>query len=295
MWQRGKARWRAEPGRGQRMQVLSLESIARMSRPEAEDAIRARVQTVYLGDNRLLTRILGGPKLFLSTQDLGFAGHVMMDGFWEMWLTQFFARIVKPGMTVIDVGANAGYYTVLFGDAVGRQGRVIAVEPVPATLSLLRQSVALNGHASYTRIADVALGKEPAGEVLMILPEGEPKNATVVPNERPGAFRVPSTNLDTLARDLDRVDLIKIDAEGAEEDIVAGMQELLARHRPNVLLEFNAARSRDASGFVAHLRQRFERMQQLDFQGVLQPISDRVLLDTTSGEDILLFLESRKQ
>ncbi|MEQ1737024.1 MAG: FkbM family methyltransferase, partial [Rhodoglobus sp.] len=200
------------------MKVLSLDEIAGMSRSEAEDAIRARVQTVYLGENRLLTRILGRSKLFLSTLDVGFAGHVMLDGFWEMWLTQFFATIVKPGMTVIDVGANAGYYTILFGDAVGRHGRVVAVEPVPATVALLRRSVALNGHASTTHVSAVALGKEPAGEVWMMLPEGEPKNAAVVHSESPGAFRVPSTNLDTLARDLalDRVDLIKIDAEGAE-------------------------------------------------------------------------------
>lgn len=276
------------------MQILSLEAIARMSRSEAEDAIRARVQTVYLGDHRLLTRVLGGPKLFLSTLDVGFAGHVMLDGFWEIWLTQFFARIVQPGMTVIDVGANAGYYTILFGDAVGYKGRVVAVEPVPATIALLKQSVALNGHSSYTRIAAVALGKEPAGEAFMILPEGEPKNAAVVQDDMPGAIRVPCTNLDTLARDLDRVDLVKIDAEGAEEDIVAGMSGLLARHRPSVLLEFNAARSRDAAGFVAHLRRNFKTLRQLDFQGQLQLITDRTLLDTSSREDVLLFLESSK-
>lgn len=276
------------------MRVLSLAEIGQMSRTDAEDAIRARVQTVYLGDNRLLTRILGGPKLFLSTLDVGFAGHVMLDGFWEIWLTQFFAKFVKPGMTVIDVGANAGYYTVLFGDAVGCQGRVVAVEPVPTTVVLLKQSVALNGHASRTRIAAVALGREAAGEVHMMLPDGEPKNATVIGDSEPGAIRVPCTNLDTLARDLDRIDLVKIDAEGAEEDIVAGMSEMLARHRPTVLLEFNARRSKDVGGFVAHLRGSFKAVKQLDFQGGLQPIADSELLDKSSGEDILLFLESRK-
>lgn len=279
------------------MKVLSLNEIAGMSRSEAEDAIRARVQTVYLGDNRLLTRILGRSKLFLSTLDVGFAGHVMLDGFWEMWLTQFFASIVRPGMTVIDVGANAGYYTILFGDAVGRNGRVVAVEPVPSTVALLRQSVALNGLSSYTRIVDVALGKDPQGQVCMMVPEGEPKNATVVSHDRPGSFRVPSTNLDTLARDLalDRVDLIKIDAEGAEEAIVAGMSEVLARYRPSVLLEFNAARSHNATDFVAFLRSSFSNLQKLDFHGRLQPITDRELLDTSSGEDILLFMESDKR
>src|SRR5580704_18481859 len=122
-----------------------------MTRSEAESAIRERVQSVYLGDKLILSRILGGPKILLSTEDLGFSCHVMLDGYWEIWLTLFFARLLKPGMTVFDVGANFGYYTVLFGQAVGATGQVVAIEPVPATASVLRRTIALNGLSSHTR------------------------------------------------------------------------------------------------------------------------------------------------
>src|SRR5262245_34051536 len=108
-----------------------------MSRAEAERAIKARVQTAYLGHGRVLARVLGEYKIFLSSDDLGFSCHVMLDGYWESWLTLFFMRHIKPGMTVVDVGANFGYYTVLFGGAVGATGRVIAIEPVPSTVALL--------------------------------------------------------------------------------------------------------------------------------------------------------------
>jgi len=97
-----------------------------MTRAQAEQEIRARTQAVYLGDHLALVRVLGQAKMFLSTTDAGFASHVMLDGFWEIWLTLFFARVIAPGMTVIDVGANFGYYTLLFGRAVGPSGRVIA-------------------------------------------------------------------------------------------------------------------------------------------------------------------------
>ena len=71
-----------------------------------EDRCRALTNSVYLGDHTTLCRVLGYYKMYLDTNDTGFASHLMLDGFWEMWLTIFFARRIQPGMTVIDVGAN---------------------------------------------------------------------------------------------------------------------------------------------------------------------------------------------
>ena len=120
---------------------LRLSDLAEMGRDDAEAAIRARSQAVALGDGRILARVLGRNKMFLLANDHGFAAHVMLDGFWESWITLFFARNVRPGMTVIDVGANFGYYTCVFADAVGASGRVIAIEPAPVTARLLRDTV----------------------------------------------------------------------------------------------------------------------------------------------------------
>src|SRR5260370_19641668 len=93
---------------------LYSDQLATWARQRLEKAIRRQVQTVYLGNGLVLARILGRFKIFLRTDDRGFACHLMLDGFWEMWLTQFLARSIRSGMTVIDVGANFGYYTVLF-------------------------------------------------------------------------------------------------------------------------------------------------------------------------------------
>lgn len=273
------------------MHELTLAELASMEREYAESAIRSRVQTVYLGGDRVLCRVLGRQKLFLSTKDIGFSCHVMLDGYWEIWLTQFFAKYVKPGMTVVDVGANLGYYTILFGEAVGSHGRVLAVEPVPATAELLERSVRLNGHTDRTTVARVALGRFPKGEVHLRLIAEEPKNASVVDVAGPDTIIVPTTNLDTIGRDFDRIDLIKIDAEGAEMDIVAGMRHIVAQYRPAVLLEFNAKRSSDAAGFLAELARTFSRMRVLDFDGNLRSTSETELLESRVGEDWLLFLE----
>src|SRR5690349_6453088 len=133
--------------------------IAMWPRRIAERAIRRRVQTVALNDRIILARILGKHKIFLRAEDLGFACHLMLDGFWEMWLTQFLARQVEAGMTVIDVGANFGYYTLLFSEGVGERGRVLAVEPNPLAIHLLERTVALNGFSGRAEIIPNALGE----------------------------------------------------------------------------------------------------------------------------------------
>lgn len=275
------------------MRELGLSEIAEMSRSEAEEAIRSRVRTVYVGNNRVLTRILGRQKLFLSTLDLGFACHVMLDGYWEIWLTQFFARLIKPGMTVVDVGANAGYYSLLFGDAVGSDGKVIAVEPLPDNVDILRRSIELNGHSGKTQLHQVALGDQAAGTVNLYVPPGEPKNATLVSTPVDGSIAVEMTTLDHLTEKLAAVDFIKIDAEGAEEAILNGMTETIRRHSPRVVLEFNAARSKDASQFLAVLRDQFGTVSAIDFFGKLYRVSDHDLLHKNLGEDWLLYLEPR--
>ncbi len=271
---------------------LYLPALAEMSRQAAERAIRARVQTAYLGDKLILARILGRPKIFLSTDDLGFACQLMLDGYWEIWLTQFFARVIKPGMTVIDVGANFGYYTVLFGDAVGATGRVIAIEPVPSTAAILRKTIDLNGLTYTTRLVIAAAGDRDDAEVHIVVPPGEPKNAAVVATPCKGSIMAPSVTIDRLTRDLDRLDMVKIDAEGAEVTILAGMKETIARFRPRILLEFNAARYPDPDAFLAEIERSYPTMRRLDFSSNLQPAPRDVLLHTRFGEDWLLYLEA---
>ncbi len=267
--------------------------LATWSRPVLEAAIRRRVQTAYLGDGLVLARVLGRHKIFLRSADRGFACHVMLDGFWEIWLTQFLARSVKPGMTVVDVGANFGYFTLLLGDAVGERGHVIAVEPNPDTASLLHETVLLNGHTTRTRIVTQALGAT-AGRGWLYAPHGEPKNTTLVDRDGiPGGHtvEVETVTLDEVAMGCPKVDLVKIDAEGGELGIVAGMRQLIARDHPAIVLEFNAARYAKPRQFLDELMGHYGgSAQELALDGTIMPLDENSVLDQTDLQDrILLF------
>ena len=269
---------------------IYTDHLATWSRSKLESAIRRRVQATYLGEGLVLARILGRPKMFLRSSDRGFACHLMLDGFWEMWLTQFLASQIKPGMTVVDVGANFGYYTLLFADAVGEVGRVIAVEPNPDTVALLRETVNLNGYEKRTRIVPYALGSV-GGSAWLYTPDGEPKNATLV--EGPGCpgghtIEVSTLTLDEVALEYPKIDLIKIDAEGSEVNIIAGMGQLMARDRPMIVLEFNAARYKEPQGLLDTLLGFYGGFQEISLNGEILSIDIADVTDPRSAEDRLL-------
>ena len=266
--------------------------IAVLSRAEVEQAVGARAQTVYLGGGVVLARALTRYKLFLHSSDRGFGCHVMMDGFWEIWLTQFFTRMVKPGMRVIDVGANYGYHTMLLADMVTDAGRVLAVEPNPAAAGLLREAVLLNGFAGHVQVIESALGDAAQDSVELFVPDGEPKNAYVggASDGRSGSrHQVALTSVDHLLADLGHVDLIKVDAEGGEEDIVAGMRTLLRTRPPALVLEFNAGRYADPAGFLRDLLDVYGEVASIDFDGAAKKVSAQTVLTHQVGKDWLLF------
>lgn len=277
--------------------LISALELGSDDRFELEARCRMLANAAYLGDDTVLCRVLGSHKLYLDTRDTGFASHVLLDGYWEMWLTIFFARHVKPGMTVIDVGANYGYYTLLFGALVGGAGHVFAIEPNPVVMPKLRRSVGLNGLAGRTTIIEAAAGAREDGDVTLFVPHGEPKNGAVITAPETVAldsgslYQVPLIRLDSLAPTVPRVDLVKIDAEGAEQDIISGMEGILRRDRPGLLLEFNALRYIDAAGFLEKLAALYRRMRYVDFNCDAKPVSVDQLLRDRSGEDWLLYFD----
>ncbi|WP_422002631.1 FkbM family methyltransferase [Reyranella sp.] len=268
--------------------------LATWPRARLETAIKRRTQIAYLGNGLVLARCLGRHKIFLQASDRGFACNVMLDGYWEIWLTQLLAQRVRPGMTVVDVGANFGYYTLLLADAVGADGRVIAVEPNPTALALLRETVLLNGYADRTTIVSQALsGQE--GQALLFCPDGEPKNAQLVGHRGyPGGttVEVATVTLDSITRDCARVDLIKIDAEGAETAIVNGMAELIARDRPTIILEFNAARYADPAAFLDSLTMRYAQAEEITLNGEILPVDRESVIDKAPRRDRLLLFSA---
>ena len=187
--------------------------------------------TVYLGNNTALTRLHTGHKIYVDTRDVSVASHLMLDGKWESWIERVIMSEISPGMTVCDVGANFGYYTLLSAAKVGERGKVYAIEANPHIAKLLRQSVAVNGFAHYTdvvaaaaydTVSEVTLTFEQefsgAGTLLLSAGESQWTRAQV---------KVPALPLDNIVPVDKRVDFIKMDIEGAEVLAIRGAKRII--------------------------------------------------------------------
>jgi len=270
--------------------LLSLQMLrSPPHRTWLEAAIRARCNAVPLTADLLLCRVLGRYKFHVDPLDEGFAPHLLLDGYWEYWMTDQVCRTTGPGMVAIDAGANAGYYSVLMADLVGPQGHVHAIEPGARSLNLLRRNLSVNGFTPNSTVHALAIGSARSTAVLRST-LAEPKNAYVVPAGLPAPPGFQEEVIETMPLDelVETADIIKIDVEGAEEQAWAGMQRLLDRSpRVRILLEFNAFRCLDPAGLLRDIAGRFP-LRFLDFDAQVKPADPKVLLD--SREDTMLLL-----
>lgn len=220
-------------------------------RDQSEAEIRALCQTAYLGDHEALCRVLGRYKMYVDTRDIGIASHLMLEGYWEMWVTQAMMRMVRRGSVVADIGANLGYFTMLLADLTGAEGRVLSFEPQPNLARLLRKSIDVNGYTGFADLHALALGAASGTAAIEASLDQPGGGRTVTEGMAEGAARVPLTRFDEVPHALD-AEFIKMDVEGFEPEVWKGMTARLARRDLplTIFMEFTVGRLPDPAGFL---------------------------------------------
>jgi FkbM family methyltransferase len=167
--------------------------------------------------------------------------HIWRYGFFERDATAAMLQFVKQGMTVLDVGAHVGYFSLLAGQLVGRQGTVHAFEPTPSTLSVLKTNVRRWPQVHPSRLA---LWSEAGTGVLHDFGPGlSPFNSFFSPRltgspRAPTEHRVRRETLDHYVSASQLTpDFIKIDAESAESHILVGSFAVIRLFRPVLCIE----------------------------------------------------------
>lgn len=155
-------------------------------------------------------------------------------GTWEPAQSASISKDLPLGGVFVDVGANAGHYTLLASAAVGEAGAVHAVEPSTVNLERLRETVRKNSLGTVVSIYPFALSDR-AGDASLVPAEGgaSPKGQLHLSNAHSGGGElVTILPGDHLFKDLLRLDVMKIDVEGAELDVLKGCAATIARLRP---------------------------------------------------------------
>jgi FkbM family methyltransferase len=158
-------------------------------------------------------------------------------------------RLVPEGATVIDVGANIGFFTVRFGRWVGPAGKVIAIEPELRNFTSLSRRIERAGLSGTVDCVHAAAADRP-GQLTLAVTPAHPADHHLASTGVP----VQAVTLDDLSRDTPGpVSLVKIDVQGAEALVLAGAQGLLESQHPAIFVELDEPSLARAGSSAAEL------------------------------------------
>jgi FkbM family methyltransferase len=191
-------------------------------------------------DLRIMRGSMAGARINLGGSFLRY-----LTGDAEPEVQEALAELIEPGQTVYDVGANIGFFTILCSRLVGPTGKVYAFEPIPENLVTLRHNIALNNLTNVV-VVEQALSASTGTAEMFVSPwsafhslnvDGASKRENHGPDG--GQITVETITLDEFVQGdgVSAPDLIKLDVEGAELLVVAGMHETLRTVQPLLLVE----------------------------------------------------------
>jgi FkbM family methyltransferase len=187
----------------------------------------------------------------VDTRDISLTPGILLTGQWEPHITALWSTLIKPGMTVVDVGSHMGYYSVLAGKLVEGFGKVHAFEANPVIYETLFKNIFINGlidrviqnnlavYSHSTTLEFHTLQRATGGNSLVDFTEEYQERF----NEKVSSITIQATSLDEYFQSQGtlKVDVVKIDAEGSEPFIFEGMQKILESNPDIVIIcEFNA-------------------------------------------------------
>lgn len=206
-----------------------------------------------LPNTYFLIRYSGG-KIYLNLKESRWMRQRAL-GVYEYWKTRLFFSIVKEGMTIVDVGANKGYFSLLFAKLMNDKGEVLSFEPDPDNCFWFRRSVQANGYRCIRLFQYALSDKEGSATFYRGRKSGWgslfPSSSTTK-----GAITVNTRKLDNVLRDegIDKVDIIKIDVEGGDLLVLKGAKRTLKKGSLKLAMDVNVKSLEDRNRLFDFLK-----------------------------------------
>lgn len=179
--------------------------------------------------------------------------HIYATGDYEPEMVIAAQEILRPGDIAVDIGANIGFFSLLFAKCVGKNGRVISLEAQPAVYQRLRHNAAINSELNVQTIEVAATDFEGTLEFHC----GPVDHSGVGSIRSRGSdgekITVNAVRGDRILRDSGAIRLMKIDVEGAETKVIAGLKDTLQRFHPDILMEVSDGYLRESGSSAEEL------------------------------------------
>ncbi len=189
---------------------------------------------------------VNGYKLTTIPNDTGISKELLKFRKHEPATTEIVSKALKKGMVCLDIGSNIGYYACLENKSVGKEGRVIAIEPTPLTYQYLKRNIEnQNGNAQTFNIAcadkdgTINFAIVPGSNFCRVISEGQP-----TPPEAKEIIKIPCKTVDSLVKELslDKLDFLRMDIEGYEDKLFEGAKKTINKFKPAIQIEIHPAK-----------------------------------------------------
>jgi len=197
---------------------------------------------VDLSQERIITA-KNGCKLALIPNDPGISLELTRFGIHEPVTTKIVSEKLRNGMICVDAGGNIGYYATLESNKVGKNGKVIAIEPSPINLRYLKKNLELQNQSNY-EVHNFACGKED-GEISFLVHDISNmckvvKEGDKIPDGMQ-VIKIPVKKLDTFLNSIgiEKIDFLRMDIEGSELNLFEGAKNTIKNSKPMIQFEFH--------------------------------------------------------
>ena len=246
----------------------------------------ARPSAVYVGNDLVMTRVRSRYLMYVDSNDISLSPSLIMSGDWEPEITKVFQQQIQPGMTVVDIGANVGFYTLVAADAVGPQGRVYAIEADPRNFKILKRNTCINGFDGRVETHHVA-AVDTRKDVELYQFEDFYGSHSLFAKNTGKSVTVPGVPMDDIIQG--PVDVMKIDTEGAEPLVFEGMVGVITRSpKLKIIMEFAPPMIQgggtDPAAFLRRIRELGFRPYLITAQSQTVPFDDAKLLAAPLSE-----------
>jgi len=198
--------------------------------------VRAAARRVFsmLTPSHDIKMAFPGYSLYVRTPDRLIAALLWKYSIPSSMEVEIYRDRIKPGMTVLEIGANVGVFTLLFSGLAGEKGRVLAFEPDPSNFRLLEKSVAENERGNIV-CRQAAVSDKSGALKLYISEENRGDHRVYDSGDGRGCIDVEAVSVDEALGPGARVDFIKMDIQGAEYPALLGMADTV-RNSPELVM-----------------------------------------------------------
>lgn len=184
--------------------------------------------------------LVGKHRIFIDKDDRVISLELLLSKKWEEYEQRLFVQNIKPGDTVVDVGAHIGTYTLIAAQKTGPTGKVYAFEPLPKNYKLLKKNITVNGYTNVVAINKAVSDKNGSCKLFLSSEDNFGDQRTYDSGDHRSFVNIQTVTLDSFFKNKDqRVNVLKIDIQGSEVRALKGAVKLLAKnHHIKLFTEF---------------------------------------------------------